>query len=540
MNDLQINKALINKGQMATPPNLDVPCQPVPIALPLVLSPSMNAVHSRYTNEADPLHLEINSILSSLPVPDFDTVDESLKSRMHFADSLLAHRGTPSFEKITQSARPHLLSQSPQTSSQQQHSEHMGQKDPLSPTASALDIRILEDTASILNPKPDEPLKSASSPVQFVSPVFPERQSRLSAISEEDEFLETTDQSEDGVETCDNHSEITLLASKVDLMNLKELDINDYKPAPRMTVKKLREIIRGPVLPVGFPYSVDPIDPLLLEKFQSLQKRFLDEDVQKRNFLYRLGAFGYSEVFNFTFGILSSYQNNIQSESLEERMLNGTAELYDEPPCRMKKLPLEMRHLFSDILQPLSNELYQANQIYGPQIGIFREILLDFAQLQLETEPGNPMDPVKVGDLTKRLVKLEMELRRTVHAVQEKQMDFQPFAILCRKIELGQYKGLVLTDLGGETKVRISSDAEPSPAMAKEYMLLARLYQSYADDILDPHFLYCSKFLTAILGFKEMLSGKITCVTGLEVAPDSPTQKRKMSGTSLPGGLTKV
>jgi len=58
-------------------------------------------------------------------------------------------------------------------------------------------------------------------------------------------------------------------------------------------------------------------------------------------------------------------------------------------------------------------------------------------------------------------------------------------------------------DFDGKMSVTIPSSKEPSRHLLKDCQLASKLYKAYADSILDEHFFYCSKFLTAITKFKS-------------------------------------
>lgn len=337
-----------------------------------------------------------------------------------------------------------------------------------------------------------------------------------------------------------NLSEPPPSLSSVQEVKLVSSSTDFSSPEYQAWVNRLKKILRDPYMPSHFPGRLLGISPDLLNVYRNLKMRFLDEAKSDTDFQSRSGAFAYLQVFNYSSNLFLLYKANIDSLSLEERMIHCSVGFNSLKLCRNVKLPPKMRELFNSILEPLNNGLFLTFEQCGPQIGVFREILFDIAQLQIETPPGAEMDPVKILELSKRLDPLESSLMQMIEMVQEKKVAFQPLAILCRKLDLGQYQGVVLTDLEGNVKVAVPPDIKPSAAMVKEYKLLAEIYGAYFDSILDPHFFYCSKFLTAISTFREEISNPIPVSRSLQESTVSELDSQRVKRGLQSASYTRV
>ncbi len=233
-----------------------------------------------------------------------------------------------------------------------------------------------------------------------------------------------------------------------------------------------------------------------------LQKKYLDESDPQTDFVDRTGAFGYHEIYNVSLHVVEKFKANVKSPSLDQLQEDDVDDIEERVIYREKTLSPEMRGFFVTNLQFLQNELFLQNEKLGPQIDNFNEILGDFAQLRQEQDAGKTVDPARLASIKQRLRKLEFELRTTAAVIQENKLVFQPLAFICQRVESGEIKGLSLRDLDGKLTVTIPSSKKPSRHLLKECQLAGQLYNAYADSILDPHFFYCSKFLTAITKFK--------------------------------------
>ena len=192
--------------------------------------------------------------------------------------------------------------------------------------------------------------------------------------------------------------------------------------------------------------------------------------------LYRKGAYSYSD--------LSKALINSSYDRLSRARGNG---------------------VLQDNLQMLINELSQLKERVEPQFKSFSTLVTVYTRIQYSSDALDRKIAV-LQEVKETLQEVKEFLRENITVIQERMVQFQPMSQLCLKIMQRDIQGLSLVNLNGKEYVRVPGDPDQADNYRLECEKMRRFYSFYINDVLQSHFTYFSKFLTAAIEFEMDVS----------------------------------
>ena len=215
---------------------------------------------------------------------------------------------------------------------------------------------------------------------------------------------------------------------------------------------------------------------------------------------YETCAYPYKDVYDQAVNdVIKHFRIEIDKLSIEELLMTkGIAKIVISL-YRRKPLSAQTRSFLVSNIEILENELNLLKpEALKVQFARFQELLRQYYTTdKFEAEP--------LRNFKRKLAVLKSELANGIKLVEQKMLDFQAHGAICGKIARKDIQGISAIDLHGKEHFTVM---ETSHQALQECDLIRNFFRSYTDKVLDPHFEYFSKFLTAISLFKSQLDSE--------------------------------